>query len=68
MIEIEIGNMNQQCLNRRITDWDTLKNELSIWESERNNEKATINWMFDLDKARSKLTRAYKLTLRTSPN
>jgi len=43
MIEIEIGNMNQQCLNRRITDWDTLKNELSIWESERNNEKATIN-------------------------
>jgi len=65
MIEIEIGNMNQQCLNRRITDWDTLKNELSIWESERNNEKATINWMFDLDKARSKLTRAYKVLNRS---
>lgn len=65
MVEIEIGNMNQQCLDRRITDWDTLKNELAIWESERNNEKATINWMFDLDKARSKLTRAYEVLNRS---
>jgi transposase len=65
MVEIEISNMNQQCLDRRITDWDTLKNELSIWESERNNEKATINWMFDLDKARTKLTRAYEVLNRS---
>lgn len=65
MVDIEIGIMNQQCLNRRITDWDTLKNELAIWESERNNEKATINWMFDLDKARSKLTRAYEALNRS---
>lgn len=29
-------------------------------ENARNNEKATIKWMFDLDKARAKLTRAYE--------
>ncbi len=60
MVEIEIGNMNQQCLDRRIADWEMLKNELSSWENARNNEKATIKWMFDLDKARAKLTRAYE--------
>ncbi|TNG02783.1 MAG: IS630 family transposase, partial [Gammaproteobacteria bacterium] len=27
MVEIEIGNMNQQCLDRRIPDWETLKRE-----------------------------------------
>ena len=60
MVEIEIGNMNQQCLDRRIPDWLTLEKELSAWESSRNSEKATINWMFDVDKARNKLTRAYQ--------
>ncbi|KTD14326.1 Uncharacterised protein [Legionella israelensis] len=59
MVEIEIDNMNQQCLDRRISDWNMLKNELTLWENTRNDEKATINWMFDLDKARTKLTRAY---------
>jgi transposase len=65
MVEIEIGNMNQQCLDRRIPDWGMLKNELAAWESVRNNEKATIKWMFDLDKARTKLTRAYDVLNRS---
>lgn len=59
MVEIEIGNMNQQCLDRRISGLDMLKKELSAWEESRNKEKATIRWMFDLSKARTKLTRAY---------
>lgn len=63
MVEIEIGVMNRQCLNRRIGSWAELKNELSAWEARRNNEEARINWMFDVDQAREKLTRAYdKLT------
>lgn len=61
MVEIEIGNMNQQCLDRRIPDWDNLINELAAWEKSRNEEKATIRWMFDLSKARTKLTRAYDI-------
>lgn len=60
MVEIEIGNMNQQCLDRRIPDWQTLTQELSAWETQRNADKATINWMFNVDKARKKLTRAYQ--------
>jgi len=59
MAEIEIGVMSKQCLDRRIPDMDTLKFELSAWESKRNEAKETINWMFDVDAARSKLNKAY---------
>ncbi|MCN4145330.1 MAG: hypothetical protein LC437_10085, partial [Thiohalomonas sp.] len=59
MVEIEIGNMNQQCLNRRMEDRAFLITELAAWESQQNQKKATINWMFNVDGARSKLTRAY---------
>jgi hypothetical protein len=51
--------MNQQCLDRRIPDWTTLRSELATWEKERNKEKASIKWMFNIDKARKKLNRAY---------
>ena len=59
MAEIEIGVMSRQCLDRRIADMDTLKEELSAWAAKRNEEKATIKWMFDVDGARSKLNKAY---------
>ena len=59
MAEIEIGVMSRQCLDRRIPDMDTLKQELSSWESKRNEAKETINWMFDVDAARSRLNKAY---------
>ena len=49
MVEIEIGNMNQQCLDRRIESWEMLHNELSAWEKRRNGEEASINWMFNVD-------------------
>ena len=63
MAEIEIGNMNQQCLDRRIANEEKLVEELSFWEKQRNNEKASIKWMFDVEKAREKLHKAYaKLT------
>ncbi|WP_049752935.1 transposase [Psychromonas ingrahamii] len=48
MVEIEIGVMSKQCLDRRIPDMDTLKFELSAWESKRSEAKETINWMFDV--------------------
>ena len=59
MVEIEIGTMNRQCLDRRIASMDLLTSELAAWETQRNREKASINWLFDVDKARSKLHRAY---------
>ena len=51
MVEIEIGNMNRQCLDRRIDSMDLLESELAAWEARRNREKASINWLFDVDKA-----------------
>lgn len=63
MAEIEIGNMNQQCLDRRIPNKESLIDELAHWELQRNNEKASIDWMFNVDAARKKLDKAYaKLT------
>ncbi|MFT6905133.1 MAG: hypothetical protein ACJAS1_001787 [Oleiphilaceae bacterium] len=69
MAEIEIGAMSRQCLDKRITDMDTLKQELSIWAAKRNEEKATIKWMFDVDAARSKLHKTYdKIRVSTNQN
>ena len=59
MVEIEIGVMSQQCLNRRIGDIQTLTEELAAWQRARNDAGATINWMFDVDKARKKLGKVY---------
>lgn len=61
MVEILIGVMNRQCLERRIATWDDLRLSLMAWENGRNNEHARIKWMFDVDNARLKLNRAYKL-------
>ncbi|MFV8384835.1 hypothetical protein ACNO5E_12145 [Vibrio parahaemolyticus] len=39
--------------------------ELKAWETMRNAEKASIEWLFDVDKARNKLHRAYdELTIQ----
>jgi transposase len=59
MVEIEIGVMVQQCLDRRIPDKDTLVAEVGRWERRRNAEGAKINWLFTVDRARQKIGRAY---------
>lgn len=42
MVEIEIGNMNQQCLNRRISTMAYLTAELAAWQDRRNKDKARV--------------------------
>lgn len=59
MAEIEIGTLNKQCLNRRIGDLETLRAEVAAWELRRNEEKATIRWLFSAEDARKKMVRAY---------
>jgi len=59
MVEIEIGVMVRQCLDRRIADKATLIAEVSKWEQRRNREGALIEWLFTVDRAREKLGRAY---------
>ena len=59
MVEVEIGVLLGQCLNRRIPDMKTLEAEVAAWEKRRNEDKGRIKWMFTLDKARDKMGKAY---------
>jgi transposase len=59
MIEIEIGVLASQCLDRRIESYTRLVAETAAWEKRRNAECARINWMFTTQKARAKMGRAY---------
>lgn len=67
MVEIEIGVMNRQCLDRRIGCRKLLVSELAAWEKRRNAEGATINWLFNVDDARNRLARAYPGNPSDSP-
>ena len=58
MVEIEIGVLRSQCLDRRIADHDKLRSEIAAWEQQRDNSGARIKWMFTTDNARTKMTRA----------
>jgi transposase len=59
MVEIEIGVMVAQCLNRRIPDKATLVSEVAHWNRRRNTESARIKWLFTVERAREKLSRSY---------
>ena len=59
MVEIEIGVLRGQCLDRRIDSREQLESEIAAWERQRNASGARIKWMFTTDKARAKMARAY---------
>jgi DDE superfamily endonuclease len=59
MAEIELSVLQQQCLERRIPDEDTLKRAIAAWEHQRNAAQATIDWRFSVTDARKKLERLY---------
>jgi hypothetical protein len=66
MVEIEIGVMRSQCLDRRIGERDQLVSEIEAWQRARNASGARIQWMFDTQRARQKLARAYPVTSNRS--
>jgi len=59
MVEIEIGVLAAQCLDRRIPDLSTLTSEVDAWTRARNESGATVKWMFGIEQARLKLGHAY---------
>src|SRR6266567_989727 len=59
MVEIEIGVLRSQCLDRRIATQEHLVSEIAAWERQRNASGARIKWMFTTNKARAKMGRAY---------
>ena len=66
MVEIEIGVLVSQCLDRRIPDIKKLTSEVAAWACSRNAAGAKVRWMFGIDKAREKLVRAYPRPQLTS--
>jgi transposase len=60
MVEIEIGVLKMQCLDRRIPDVAIVRREISAWEKTRNEAGARIEWMFTVERARQKLGRVYR--------
>jgi hypothetical protein len=63
MAEIELNVLMGQCLNRRINNITTVKNEVKAWQQSRNNKKAKINWQFKAEDARIKLKKLYPTIL-----
>jgi len=66
MVEIEIGVLRGQCLDRRIDDPKRLRREITAWERQRNATRSRIKWMFTTDKARAKMAGAYPATPKES--
>jgi len=66
MVEIEIGVMRGQCLDRRIGERKQLVSQIAAWEKQRNKARARIKWMFTVERARTKLARAYPTPTKES--
>src|SRR4051794_17804085 len=62
MVEIEIDVLRGQCLDRRIGERERLVSEIDAWERARNASGARVKWMFDTQRARTKLRRSYPIT------
>jgi transposase len=61
MAEIELSVLGRQCLDRRISNIERLRNEIRAWQQQRNAMSKTIDWQFTTANARTKLKRLYPL-------
>jgi DDE superfamily endonuclease len=59
MAEIELSVLSRQCLDRRIPNLLTLEQEVTAWQTQRNQEETWIDWRFTTEDARVKLHRLY---------
>lgn len=58
-VEIEFSVVEQQCLGRRLGSREQLAAEVAAWEARRNQERAKIDWRFNIETARDKFQRHY---------
>ena len=59
MAEIEWSVLERQCLRRRLATSEELNNQVKAWETDRNVRSVKVNWQFNTDHARVKLSRRY---------
>ncbi len=57
--EIELSVLTRQCLDRRISDLDTLNAELAAWQHQTNAGQRQVDWHFTTADARIKLRHLY---------
>jgi DDE superfamily endonuclease len=57
--EIELSALTLQCLDRRLPDIETLREETTQWEERRNTSQKGVDWQFATQDARTKLKRLY---------
>jgi hypothetical protein len=58
-VEIAVGALTKQCLDRRIGDLASLRSAINAYVTARNEEGVRIKWLFDVDAARKKMARHY---------
>ena len=71
MAKSELSVLSVQCLDRRISDRQTLIEEVAAWQDCRNKKHAAADWRFTTADARVKLnayTQRYELNSGTSYN
>jgi hypothetical protein len=59
MVEIELGVLAAQCLDRRLPTLEAVAAEVAAWQAQRNAAGATVTWRFTTDTSRTKLHRLY---------
>lgn len=59
MVEIELGVLARQCLDRRIPDQGVLRREVAAWQAPRNQHNVRADWRFTTQDARIKLKSLY---------
>ncbi len=64
MAEIELSVLARQCLDRRIPDQATLKQEVAAWEAKRNQGNHSVDWRFTTADARIKQSATLSLNSR----
>ena len=57
--EIEWSVLARQALKGRLADIAAVENRVNPWQTERNQNRATVKWCFSTSHARTKLARLY---------
>ena len=68
MVEIEIGILLRQCLNRRLGTRELVQQEAGSWAQKRTTEGRTVEWKFTTLEARKKLQRMYPSPVTAKSN
>jgi len=59
LAESELAFLSSQCLDRRIGDIESLRDEVADWVADRNKNQAKADWQFTTEHARVKLNALY---------